>query len=115
MYISENENIEIYFICYKKKEMNLVESYYDEILNIHYWYFNAYQAYKLWQKNFKGVKLGELSKQLVIVAASKYLIYLVENNKIKNSKEYEKILENLDKIQKELEIIINAENILHEL
>ena len=32
MYKEKEENVEIYFICYKKREMELVESYYDEIL-----------------------------------------------------------------------------------
>ena len=45
MYKEKTENVEVYFICYKKEEMELVETYYDEILNVHNWYFNAYLAY----------------------------------------------------------------------
>ena len=54
MYKSKEENVEVYFICYKKEEMDLVESYYDEVLDIHYWYFNAYLAYKYWKNNCCG-------------------------------------------------------------
>ena len=115
MYKSKEENVEVYFICYKKEEMDLVESYYDEVLDIHYWYFNAYLAYKLWKKKFKGLEAGELSKQLLVVAASRYLIYLIENKEFKNAKEYNKIVRDLEKIQKELEIIINDDNILTKL
>ena len=39
MYKSSSENVEVYFICYKKEEMELVDTYYDPVLNIHYWYF----------------------------------------------------------------------------
>ena len=61
MYKSKEENVEIYFICYKKEEMELVESYYDEVLDSHCWYFNAYLAYKHWLKNFKD-SCGKKSK-----------------------------------------------------
>ena len=115
MYKSKEENVEIYFICYKKEEMDLVESYYDEILDIHYWYFNAYKAYKLWQKKFKGLKAQELTKQLFIVAASRYLLYVLEEKKYKNLKEKQKILEDLAKINEELQIIIDEDNILKKL
>ena len=115
MYKSKEENVEVYFICYKKEDMDLVESYYDEVLDIHYWYFNAYLAYKLWKKKFKGLEVQELSKQLLVVAASRYLIYVIENEEFKTPKEYNKIVRDLDKIQKELTIIINGDNILKKL
>ena len=115
MFKSKSENVEVYFICYKKEEMELVESYYDEVLDIHYWYFNAYLAYKGWQKKFKGMGVGNLSKQLLIVAASRYLIYKIENEEYKNEKEKKKILKDLEKIQKELDLIINNDNILTNL
>ena len=115
MYKNVEENVEVYFICYKKEKMGLVESYYDEILDIHYWYFNAYLAYKLWLKKFKGIKIGEVSKQLLIVAASKYLLYTLENKTYKNNKEEKKLKKELDQIQKELEWIINEDTILTKL
>ena len=115
MYKSKEENVEVYFICYKKEDMDLVESYYDEVLDIHYWYFNAYLAYKLWKKKFKGLEVQELSKQLLVVAASRYLIYVIENEEFKTPKEYNKIVRDLDKIQKELTIIISGDNILKKL
>ena len=116
MYKSKEENVEVYFICYKKEDMELVESYYDEGLDIQYWYFNAYLAYQAWKKNFKGMKnIGYLSKQLLIVAASRYLLYMIENEEYKTKREKKIIEKDLEKIQKELEIIINDENILTRL
>ena len=115
MYKNKEENVEVYFICYKKEEMDLAESYYDEILDIHYWYFNAYLAYKYWLKGFKGLKAGVLTKRLLVVAASRYLIYILENGKYKTEKEKKKILKTLEKIRKELDIIINEDNILTKL
>ena len=109
------ENVEIYFICYKKEEMELVEFYYDEILDINYWYFNAYLAYKYWLKNFKDLKAGKLTKQLLIVAANHYLIYMIENKKYKNKKERKKLTKDLKKIEKELNYIINDDQILAKL
>ena len=115
MYKSKEENVEIYFICYKKEEMELVESYYDEVLDIHYWYFNAYLAYKHWLKNFKDLRVGELTKELLIVAASRYLIYKMENNEFKNNREKKKITQDLKKIQKELDYIIHDDPVLAKL
>ena len=113
MYKSKEENVEIYFICYKKEEMELVESYYDEVLDIHYWYFNAYLAYKYWLKKFRGLNVGKLSKQLLVVAASRYLLYQIENEENKSQKK--KYMKDLAKIQKQLDIIINDDNILTNL
>ncbi len=116
MYKSKEENVEVYFICYKKEDMALVENYYDEVLDIHYWYFNAYLAYQYWLKKFRGLKgVGKLSKQLLIVAASRYLIYKIENEEVKTEKEQQKLIKDLNKINKELEIIINDEKILTKL
>lgn len=115
MYKSKEENVEIYFICYKKEEMELVESYYDEVLDSHCWYFNAYLAYKHWLKNFKDLRVGELTKELLIVAASRYLIYKMENNEFKNNREKKKITQDLKKIQKELDYIIHDDPVLSKL
>ena len=115
MYKSKEENVEVYFICYKKDEMDLVESYYDEVLDIHYWYFNAYLAYKYWKKHFRGLEAGELSKQLLVVAASRYLLYKIENEEFKTPREYNKAVRELEKIQKELNYIISEDNILTKL
>lgn len=102
----KEENVEIYFICYKKREMELVESYYDEILNTQYWYFNAYLAYKEWKKKFKNLHVEKLTKDLLTLAASRYLIYQIENHKYKNAKEERKILKDLESIEEEINIII---------
>lgn len=115
MYKSKEENVEVYFICYKKEEMELVESYYDEVLEIHYWYFNAYLAYKLWLKKFRGFSIGKMSKQLLIVAASRYLLYKIENEEYESEKEKNKYLKDLAKVQKELDRIIASETVLKEL
>ena len=115
MYKSKEENVEVYFICYKKEEMELVESYYDEVLDIHYWYFNAYLAYKYWLRNFKDLEAGELTKELLVVAASRYLIYKMENNEFKNNREKKKITQDLKKIQKELDYIIHDDPVLAKL
>lgn len=115
MYKSKEENVEVYFICYKKEEMELVESYYDEVLDIRYWYFNAYLAYKYWLRNFKDLRVGELTKELLIVAASRYLIYKMENNEFKNNREKKKITQDLKKIQKELDYIIHDDPVLAKL
>lgn len=64
MYQEKEENIEIYFICYKKDEMELVESYYDEILKTQYWYFNAYLAYKEWQQKIQKFKSRKVNKAI---------------------------------------------------
>ncbi len=105
MYKSNTENVEVYFICYKQEEMNLVESYYDELLDIHYWYFNAYLAYKSWKIKFKDLEIGEIGKMFLTVAASRYLIYQIEEEKFSNDKEYKKIMKDLKKINIELEKI----------
>lgn len=112
MYKDKTENVEVYFICYKKEEMPLLETYYDEILYIHYWYFNAYLAYKYWQNNFKKLKLKQTSKNLLIVAASRYLLYCLENNEFQNDKEKNRILKDLEKIRKDLKNIMNEDDLI---
>ena len=111
MYKSETENVEVYFICYKK-EMQLIETYYDEILNTHCWYFNAYLAYKYWKKSFKNLQLKETSKNLLIVAASRYLLYCLENNNFKSKKDRNRFLKDLEIIQKELNYIMNEDELI---
>lgn len=115
MYQEKEENIEIYFICYKKDEMELVESYYDEILKTQYWHFNAYLAYKKWRKKFRNLKVEKLTKQLLTLAASRYLIYKIENQEYKNEKEEKRILKDLENIQKELKIIMEEGENLEKL
>lgn len=110
MYKDEIENIEIYFICYKKKEMELVETYYDPVLDIHNWYFNAYLAYLYWQKGFKKLKMGKLAKKMLIIAASKYIIYALEHELYKNNNEYHQLLKDSIIINPELEKIIKESN-----
>ena len=112
MFKEKDGNVEVYFICYKKKEMGLVESYYDEILNIHYWYFNAYLAYKCWKKKFRGLKMGRIGKMLLTVAASRYLLYMLENGEELNNKERSLIVNDLKKIEPILQKIVNKNNIL---
>ncbi len=110
MYKNSNENIEVYFICNKKGKMELVETYYDPITETHSWYFNAYLAYKYWQKDFKNItsEIGEMTKALLTVAASRYIIYKLEEKKYKDKKEKEKLIKELSQIDPELEeIIIN--------
>ncbi|MCM1053874.1 MAG: hypothetical protein NC483_07890 [Ruminococcus sp.] len=112
MYKIEAENVEVYFICYKKQEMELVETYYDPILNIHNWYFNAYLAYKYWRHNFKKLKMGELARKLLIIAASKYIIYALENELYHNNKEYQRLLKDSKIIDYELQEIIHETSFL---
>lgn len=106
-----NENVEVYFICYKKEEMELVETYYDDILKIYYWYFNSYLAYKYWKIKFKGLKIGKELKDLLTIAASKYLNYCVINNEYTNNKDKKEKLTNLEKIQPDLTSIITKTNL----
>jgi len=112
MYKDKTENIEVYFICYKKEEMELVETYYDEVLDTHCWYINGYLAYRYWKKDFKDLKIGELSKNLLIVATSRYILYLIENKKYKNKNELKELLNELAKIDKFLKKIIDENNYL---
>ncbi len=112
MYKSSSENVEVYFICYKKEDMELVDTYYDPVLDVHYWYFNAYLAYKYWKRNFKDLNLGEISQMLLIVAASRYIIYLLENKEYKNNKEQKKLLKELHKIEPKLKKVIEGINLI---
>jgi len=107
----ETDNVEIYFICDRKEKMDLIESYYDEELNIHYWYFNAYLAYESWKNNFKGIE-GELAKMLLTVAASRYLIYRIEEDDYETDEELKQIQADMQKINPKLEEIINENKML---
>ena len=107
MYKEKTENVEVYFICYKKENMNLVETYYDEILDVHCWYFNCYLSYKHWQNRFKKIEIGEIGKMLLTVAASKYLLYKIDNKEYKSKKEYNKILKELKLMEPKLKSIID--------
>lgn len=107
----ETDNVEIYFICDKKEEMDLVESEYNQELNTHYWYFNAYLAYIEWKNGFKGVE-GELAKTLLTVAASKYLIYKVEKKEYRTKEEFKQIKKDLRIINPKLKQILKENKIL---
>ena len=111
MYKNEFENVEVYFIC-DEREMNLIDVYYDEINDIHNWYINAHLAYKHWQTNFKNMPIGDLTKSLLTVAASRYLLYIIENDLAKTKKEYKKCLQDLNKIETNLNTIIKENEIL---
>lgn len=109
----ETDNVEIYFICDRKKGLKLVESSYDEKTNTHYWYFNAYLAYEAWKNNFQEIE-GELAKMLLTVAASRYLIYRIDNKDYQSKEELKKLKREmkminprLDKIIKENDIFLN--------
>lgn len=106
----ETDNVELYFICDRKEKMDLVESYYDKRKNTHYWYFNAYLAYEAWKDNFKDIK-GELAKMLLTVAASRYLIYKLEEDDYETEEELQQIKKDMKKINPKLENIINENKI----
>lgn len=112
MYKNETENIEVYFICTKKGEEELVSTYYDPITNTHSWYFNTYLAYQYWKNNYDEKEIGELSKNLLTTAASKYIIYTIENEEYKNNEEYQELLNDLEKVNAEIENIIKAGDII---
>ena len=107
----ETDNVEIYFICDRKEGMELIESYYDEKLNTHYWYFNAYLAYKAWKAEFKDIE-GDLAKILLTVAASRYLIYRIEHEDYETEEELKQIKKEMKKINPKLERIIQENKIL---
>ncbi len=110
MYNDKSENVEVYFICYKKEEMELVDTYYDSILDVHYWYFNAYLAYKYWRKKFRNIGMGEIAKSLLTIAASRYIMYALEIKDYKTEKEHKRLNNDLKKIEVNLEKIINKYN-----
>lgn len=112
MYKEKEENVEVYFICYKKEDMDLVESYYDEVLDVHSWYFNAYLAYKYWKNDFKDLEVGEIGKMLLIVAASRYLLYVLDEKEYKNEEEREEFMKDLDAIEPMIKKIIDSEKFL---
>ncbi len=115
MYKNETENVEVYFICYKKEEMNLIETFYDEVLDCHYWYINSYLAYKAWQNKFKKLKFSKMTRNLLTVAASRYLLYCLENNMYKNKKEHKIIINHMNKIDNELQKIIANDKLFKDL
>lgn len=110
----ETENVEIYFICDKKTEMDLAESYYDKESNTHHWYFNAYLAYHEWKNEFKGID-GDMTKVLLTVAASKYLIYCIDNKKYETIDELKQIKKDLRKINPKLKKIVKENKVLSNL
>ena len=99
MYKEKVDNVAVYFICYKKGEMELVETYYDPITKTDNWYFNAYMAYKLWKAHFKNTDFSKLFKKLLTLGASRYIIYMLENHKYQNKSEYHKYMRDLKKIE----------------
>jgi len=104
MYKEDFGDVEIFFICYKQKKMQLLEEYYDEILDVHCWYINCYLAYKYWK--YKYINFNKIEGILITIATSKYLIYIIENKKYKNEKEYNMYLKELKKIKTKLKSII---------
>ena len=86
MYKNEFENVEIYFICNEEEE-ELIKTDYDKEKDIHYWYFNTYLSYKYWKNNFNGLHIKKMSKMLLTIAASRYIIYKLENEEY-NAIEY---------------------------
>lgn len=107
----ETDNVEIYFICDRKEDLDLIESYYNEDSNTHYWYFNAYLAYEAWKDNFKGID-GELAQMLLTVAASRYLIYRIDNKDYETKEELKQIKREMKKINPKLDKIIKENKIL---
>ena len=103
---SFSQNKALNFICYKKEEMALIEEYYDEILNIQYIYINSYLAYKNWKTNYIKLNIPKNGKMLLTVAASKYILYNINNEKYNSEKEYKKLIKELKRVNKELKIII---------
>ena len=114
MYKNEFENIEIYFLC-EKTEQEIVEVYYDEQKDTHYWYFNTYPCYLKWKTKFKGLKLQKLTKNLLIIAASRYIISTIENEDYHNAQEYQALINDLNKIEPEIKKIITENEILSKL
>lgn len=112
MYKSETENIEIYFICDDRKNMEIVETYYDEIEDKHYWYFNASLSYQKWQQGFHNLEMGDISRMLLTVAASKYILYKLENNEYKNEHEKKRLKKDLKKIEPSLKKIAEETDFL---
>ena len=115
MYKDKTENVEVYFICYKKEDMNLIETYYDEILDVHSWYINAYLAYKEWQNNFRRIKASKMARNLLTVAASRYLMYCIENDIYDAEFERKKIMHDLNKIDNKLQKIIALDKLFKDL
>ncbi len=114
MYKDDLENVEIYFLC-DRKDMDLVDVYYDRDLNIHYWYFNAHLAYLHWKNGFKNMPLGELTKMLLTVAASRYVLYQIENELYKNKREYKVLVKDLTKLEPLIKDFIQENEILQKL
>ena len=115
MYKNEFENVEVYFICDERKDMGMVDVYYDEINDIHNWYINAHLAYLHWKTGFKNMPIGDLTKGLLTVAASRYLLYVIENDLAKNKKEHKQYVMDLNKIEEGLSHIIQENEILSNL
>ncbi|MCI8670864.1 MAG: hypothetical protein HFI36_02360 [Bacilli bacterium] len=112
MYKEDTENVEVYFICNKKHKMELIETYYDEVLDIHSWYFNTYLAYQYWKQDFKTLELGDISRMLLTVAASRYIIYSLETKEYKNKKEHQRLLSDLSTIEPQIENIIKINDFI---
>ena len=97
---NKKDSVEVYFICNNTEGESIIETFYDNQKNIHYWYINANLAYQMYQNNFKSLKLSKITKSLLIIAASRYLIYLLNNKKYHNRQEYNKIVDELKKVNK---------------
>ena len=96
MYKEEFENVVIYIICYKKEGMELIESYYDQILDKYYLYFNGYLAYKSWKHHFKDLPdITKEAKELLTLIANKYLTYELENELHYSKAKHEKLKQDI--------------------
>ncbi len=107
MYKEKFGDVVIYIICYKKEEMELVEGYYDEILNEYCLYFNGYLAYVNWLNNFSNYKkLKDKVKILLTYIAFKYILYQINNNDFKSNYDYLKLKYELNIIEPNIKEIL---------
>ena len=79
MYKYSDDNMEMVFINYKDENMELMEFYYDPILDKNYIYINGYLAYKYWKVNFKYLNITKIAKKLLTLSAKLYLEYINSN------------------------------------
>ena len=112
MYKKNEDNVEVYFICDRKENMGLVETYYDKKTNTHYWYFNAYLSYENYKNNFKDLKIGGLTKSLLMAAASRYLLYRLETGDYKDKEEYNLLVKELKKIKPKINKYTEVDDII---
>ena len=81
MYKEKYKDLEIFLLCYKREDMDLIESYYDPVLQIYYLYFNAYKAYLSWKNNFEDINFDKNK-------AKKILTFIAKEDMLKIEKDY---------------------------